>query len=177
MRGEPTKPVELRPRNQSGRRPGQGKGQVAASAKRIADFDRQNKALELRRAGMTYEAIAKNLGYRGPTGSRKAILTAMRKAIQEPADDVRQLELARLDRMQAGVWAAAITGDAASIVAVLKIMARRALYLGLDAPVKVDITVEWLAEVRRRAVEDGLDPDAAVAEAEMILARSMGQKR
>ena len=47
---------------------------------------------------------------------------------------VRSLELARLDEMLLGLWGKASRGELQSVDRVLKILERRARYLGLDAP-------------------------------------------
>ena len=109
------------------------------TAAKIAVKDRQAKALELRRSGMSYPAIAAELGYRHPTGALHAVEAALRRAIQEPAAEVRQLEVDRLDRLMLAWWKLGTADppdkDAAEMV--MKYMARRAKLLGLDAPVKV----------------------------------------
>ena len=48
---------------------------------------------------------------------------------------------------------------------ILRVMERRARLLGLDVPERIDIT----ARIRERAIEEGLDPDLALAAAERIL--------
>jgi len=78
---------------------------------------------------------------------------------------VRALELERCDRLQAAVWPAATQGDVAAVAAVLRIMERRARYLGLDAPVLVDVGLR----VRVLAEALGLDPEAAAVEAERLV--------
>ena len=104
------------------------------SEKRLAELDKQRQALEFRKAGLGFEAIARQLGYRGPSGAYYAVATAMRRTLQEPADELRALELARLDNLLRGIWVEARTGNVAKIDRVLKIMDRRASLLGLDAP-------------------------------------------
>lgn len=108
--------------------------ETIASGNRIDAAQKQRQALELRKAGVGYVAIAQKLGYSGPSGAHKAVTTALRKTIQEPADDLRTLELERLDRMQAALWEQVQKGHQGAIDRVLKIMQRRADLLGLDAP-------------------------------------------
>jgi hypothetical protein len=50
----------------------------------------------------------------------------------EDLETIRKTELARLDRMQAAISAKAEAGDKAAIATALKIMERRAAYIGLD---------------------------------------------
>src|SRR5207253_10591831 len=116
-------------------------------------------------AGASFDAIARTLGYRARSGAHKAVLAALHETLVEPADAVRQLELDRLDRLLLAVWQPACGGDYRAIEIVLKLMDRRAAYLGLDAPQRIDIE----ARIRTMAAELGLDPDEAIAEAGRIV--------
>ena len=46
------------------------------------------------------------------------------------ADEVRRLELERLDQLQLGLWLKACKGDVSAVLGVLRIMQRRAKLLG-----------------------------------------------
>jgi hypothetical protein len=102
---------------------------------------KERQALEFRRAGMTYEAIADRLGYANKSVAFKLIDRALKRTNQGEAEDVRALEVDRLDRLQMGLWANAIAGDVASARTVIRLMERRSRLLGLDAPTKIDATV------------------------------------
>jgi len=115
-------------------------GESKASGKRIAAAERRGQALALRKAGLGYAAIARQLGYAGPSGAHKAIMTALHAVTREPARELVELEVARLDDLLLGLWADARKGNVAKIDRVLKIMARRAVLLGLDAPHRVAVT-------------------------------------
>jgi hypothetical protein len=137
------------------------------SVRRLQAIERQRQALELRLAGTTLPEIARVLGYASASGAAGAIDSAIRRMLQEPAEKVRAYELARLDRLLMAIWPAAIRGDLQAIRRALDIMERRAKYLGLDAPAKVDIS----GMVREEAQRAGLSPDdvdAAVREADRI---------
>lgn len=64
-------------------------------------------------------------------------LTRLRKETAERAEVVRDLELARLDRLFNTHFDRAVRGDKTAVDRCLRIMDRRAKYLGLDKPVKV----------------------------------------
>jgi hypothetical protein len=102
--------------------------------------EREEKALAFRKAGLTYQAIAKHCGYSSHEGARLAVFRSMErltKICNEKAEEVRRIEIERLDAMLAALWhRAAMQGDEAAIDRVLKIQARRAALLGLDAPAK-----------------------------------------
>lgn len=110
---------------------------------------RRAMALELRLQGGTYRAIAEQMKGAGldfvnekysHVAAYKDIqdeMSFIRENISDLAEDVRLMELARLDAMTAGVWDAAEGGDIYAIDAMLKLMSRRAKYLGIDSPKKV----------------------------------------
>ena len=110
------------------------------SPRRLNAAERQRQALELRKAGATYEVIAQKLGYRGPSSAYGAIKSALHKTLQPPADEVRALEIERLDALLLALWPQARQGNHGAIDRVLKVMERRARLLGLDAPTRTDIT-------------------------------------
>jgi hypothetical protein len=87
--------------------------------------------VRLRIRGETFHRIAETLGV---TVGRAYQLVdeAMRETVQEPAEDLRQLELARLDMMMPAVMEKARRGRLRSIYTMLRIMERRARLLGLD---------------------------------------------
>jgi hypothetical protein len=148
-----------------------------ASKQRLDALDREVAALELRRAGLTYDAIARRLDYRNRSGAWHAVRAGLTATLQAPADELRTLELSQLDRMQVAIWDKAIAGNLRAVDRVLKIMRRRAQLLGLDAPrqvaVSVGVTVQQMAE--KMAARYGLDVAEVLTEAEWILAEMRGE--
>lgn len=107
--------------------------------RRVKAHTRQLQALELRKAGLTYARIAEICGYASKIGAHKAVQAAIRSTLREVAEDVRSLEIDRLDALMTGVYPQAIKGNQGAIDRVLRIMERRAKLLGLDAPVQQEI--------------------------------------
>jgi hypothetical protein len=105
-----------------------------SSADMIDAALRQTEALSLRQAGKTFAEIAAKLGYSDHSGARNAVLAALRENAAEPNAEMRALELARLDALQAALWLNATAGHLGAVDRVLKVMERRARILGLDAP-------------------------------------------
>jgi hypothetical protein len=105
--------------------------------KRYESRQRQAQALELRKAGATYQVIADQLGYKTRDSARKAIFAALDNITRGPAEDVKAMEILRLDSMLMALWTKARQGNEFSIDRVLKIMERRARLVGLDAPTKI----------------------------------------
>ena len=115
---------------------------MANPQRQVDALQRQKQALELRCAGRSYRDIAEALGYRGPSGAHSAVMSALKRTLQEPADELRKLEVARLDRMLWALWKQVIKGDGGAIDRVLRIMERRAKLLGIDAPTRTQVTGE-----------------------------------
>ena len=103
-------------------------------------LDRQLKALELRKAGVSYEDIAKALGWAHKNGAWYAVKHAIALVKREPAQALITLEAERLDKMQQALWAKAIKGDYGAVDRIIKLMERRARLLGLDAPESVELS-------------------------------------
>lgn len=96
--------------------------------------ERMAKALEYRRAGLDYRTIGERLGV-SHTIAHHDVRDALHLLVAEPAEDVRRLELERLDVLLRVALDKAIRHkDMRAVETVLKIMDRRAKYLGLDVP-------------------------------------------
>lgn len=90
-------------------------------------------AYEMRVAGVDWETIADKLGYATPDTARTSVLNHVKKQYQpRDVDEIVELELMRLDRLQLLEWRKAQKGDGRAVQNILKIMERRASYLGLD---------------------------------------------
>ena len=117
-----------------------GGGESKHSPRRIVAVEQQAKALEYRKMGLSYPQIAEKVGFASPQAAWYACDSAMKRTVQEPAQAVRELELARLDAMFVGVYSNACRGDLQSATTALSIMSRRARLLGLDAPERKELT-------------------------------------
>lgn len=133
----------------------------------VQSLDRHLKALELRKAGVSYRHIAEQLGYRGVSGAHSAVARALKKAIQEPAAEVLKLELERLDALLLALWSDAKRGNYGAIDRTLKIMERRSKLLGLDIVttttqnLNIDMSTLTIAQVER--IAHGEDPIGVLA--------------
>ncbi|MFD6035735.1 hypothetical protein ACFWHF_14510 [Streptomyces griseoincarnatus] len=116
---------------------------------------------------MSYRRIGEALGI-APSTAFEAVQRALKEIVQEPAEEVRRLELERLDGMYEHVLGVLerqhvtvsqgrvvrlqnpdtgqeepIPDDGpilAAVTTLLKIQERRAKYLGLDSPSRVDLS-------------------------------------
>ena len=122
----------------------------------IAD-DNARACFDLRKKGYSQTAIGEQLGITQSAVSRclKRYLEKLRAEILEDAEEVRAMELERLDAMLVPMLRLATEeGDPQSVDRALRIMERRAKLLGLDAPTRTEIK----AEVTARADYSRLDP-------------------
>lgn len=113
-----------------------GGGESKHSERRIESVELAAQALEYRKMGVSYSQIAEKLGYKSPQSAWNAVESALKRTLQEGADEVRRLELARLDAMFFAVYSNATRGDLMAINSAINIMNRRAKLLGIDAPVQ-----------------------------------------
>lgn len=101
---------------------------------------RRVKALELRKTGMHYRAIAAACGVSVETAYAdvQAELRALRDATVKTAEEVKELELRRCDQLLRDLHSKkGNKGQARVATAIVRVMERRAKLLGLDAPTKV----------------------------------------
>jgi len=96
--------------------------------------EKELRVLELRRAGFTFQRIAEEVGYKQASGAQRALERIMARNIPQAPNEYRWQELDRLDRMQVALWPRAMKGDDRAINTIIRLMERRAGYLGIDAP-------------------------------------------
>lgn len=86
---------------------------------------------------LPFHRIAEELGYSDPSGAYRAVKRAMDRLHQEPADDLRRVEVETLDNLFRIAFAKAQQpgpGQMGAVEKCIMIMDRRAKLLGLDAP-------------------------------------------
>ncbi len=131
----------------------------------------------LRSAGLTYRAIADDLGLCDASAARKCVERALLATVAEPAEELRRLELMKLDQLSVAAWEILednhVRVSAGRVMflddeplpdtrpvlqavdRLLKIAERRARLCGLDAPIQVSgITMDAVdAEIVRLDAE------------------------
>lgn len=110
--------------------------------RRTAAAERAKQAVNLRIAGATFAQIGERIGVSTQAAHKMVVkhLDETRRLTAESAEQLRDMELKRLDAMQAALWPDAMRGDEQKVDRVIRIMGRRAALLGLDAPAKQEIT-------------------------------------
>jgi hypothetical protein len=135
---------------------------ASTSAAEIRRAERRALATELRRSGLSYERIAEQVRQRYPETKydRSAAYQDVRRVLDdllnEHAPYVLAEELSRLNAMTASIWTQVRRGDLQAIDRMIKIMERRAAYLGLDSPVQHQLFGPGGGPVQ---VADVTDPD------------------
>lgn len=112
-----------------------------SKAQRAQTAERRSKAIQLRLAGADWTQIADALGYADRAAACKDVTRALEAHVatqRAGAEVLRETELQRLDRLQRGLWPAAIAGDTKSADTVLRVIDRRMRLLGLDVPPDVE---------------------------------------
>jgi hypothetical protein len=142
-------------------RPRNGKGRFVRS---VDSAERDREAARMRTQGHPYREIADTLGYADEAGAHRAVAKILKETVQEAADELRKVEVERLDALLQVAWDVmmrehvAVSGGKVVTVAddegnevplrddgptlaaldrVIKIADRRAALLGLDAPQKI----------------------------------------
>jgi hypothetical protein len=142
----------------------------ASRAQRANTAQRRREAIDMRMAGASYQKIADALGYATRGAACQDVTRALEQAVAEQTQSVeayREEELQRLDELLAEAWAILkkdhvtvshgkliyddrtgepLLDDGPTLQAIdriLKIQERRAKFLGLDAPTRIEaITID-----------------------------------
>lgn len=90
---------------------------------------RRTQAIGLLAAGHTYQRIADQLGYSSRSTAYNDIKKTLTQQQHHAVEELRALELERLDTATRAIFQDVAKGDLKAIDALLKIMARRARYV------------------------------------------------
>ncbi len=83
---------------------------------------RRTRAIELRAAGLSYDQIATEVGYTNRGTAYNVVTQALAARQAHSVDQMRGLELARLEAAHAALWPRAMQGHVPSVAAVLRIL-------------------------------------------------------
>lgn len=112
-----------------------------SSGRRLTAAERKEKALELRKAGCSYQAIGDAIGTSKQQAHRTvtAALVEIRTQTAEEAEDLRRLELERIDALFFEAYSKARQGNLAAIDRCVRLSERRCKILGLDAATRSEV--------------------------------------
>lgn len=138
------------------------------SPKKIDYALRRGAALKLRVAGIPYPVIADRLKYSSVETCRKDIQKGIKSVVREPAEELVDIELMRLDHLTVGLMQEFDQGDRKMVDQILRVMVRRSAYLGLDHEKRKDVgnsdIDQWLAGMVGDKPDLELDPDDVLGE-------------
>lgn len=89
------------------------------------------RAVELAVEGYSYEEIARRVGYTNRGSAHRAVFKALGEREVQAVEELRHVELDRLEQLHATYWPKAIEGDRAAAQVILKVMDRRIRLQGL----------------------------------------------
>lgn len=146
-------------------------------------LERERQVLELRQAGVTYAQIAERVGFANPGTAKRAFDRALARVHYPQVSQARDLEAARLDRLQAAHWTKALKGDDKATGHVMRIIDLRIRLLGLshadgiaerEARVN-ELQAALMAQTIRAVIEDlPLTPDQRADALRTIATRVAG---
>lgn len=144
-------------------------GRKKQEGKKLRMAERRAKSVTLYKAGWTYRDIAAELDVSHDTIAKdiQTTLAQYAKISEKEAEEIRFVHVERIQAAVKAIWQSVGKGNLKAIHTLIRLMEREAKLLGLDAPTKVDLE----HRVRRMADEMGLDPEAAVREAEKVIKR------
>lgn len=109
-------------------------GRTPTRPRMVLAKTRAQEAIELRMQGLTFEAIAGQIGVTREA-ARKAVLRALEEtnqAIAERADELRSIEAQRLERITEVLWPRVLEGDLKAIDRVIRTRESFRRLTGLD---------------------------------------------
>ncbi len=114
------------------------KRQSSTSPQKVKAAERRRQAVALRLSGATYQQIGDKLGVTSSAAHLqvKQELETRAKQSEGKIVELRQIELARVDRVLLAIWDKVLKSDYKAIDKFVKLSERRAKLLGLDAPVQ-----------------------------------------
>lgn len=107
---------------------------------------RRKQAVQLRLAGVDMETIYQQLKGQGYSSADhvsmdlKRARERSRAQLDGSVEDLRELQLDRLERLLAATWPKAVTGATASIDTAARLIAQICKIKGLDAPTQVELS-------------------------------------
>ncbi len=134
----------------------------------------RRKALDLRIAGLPYDRIAQALGCSKAQAHRyvTAALEETRNRVAEQVEQVREMELQRIDAIVVSLWQK--RGDPRVADTLLRAGERRSKLLGLDAPERSEVT-DKRSSIIAQAIADAHPELAEIVFGAAVAGRVVGR--
>jgi hypothetical protein len=143
----------------------------ASKAKRAQVAERRTKAIAMVLAGVDYDTIAERLGYASRGAAHTDVdraLSANLTNLKDKAQQLREMQAMRYQRLLAAVWPKALKADLKAVETAARLVDRVVKLWGLAEPDKLDldvtgqITAEDLLAIVRATPEGDEDPGAVL---------------
>lgn len=119
--------------------------------------EKKARILRMRVSGASWSSIAAAEGYKDASGPLNLVKRELRNQVSEAVDDLRAVELARLDEIQRVLWPRVLEGDLDAIDRILRLTALRARLTGMEKQTVVQdskIEIVWNKQWGRPPGED-----------------------
>lgn len=131
----------------------------ASKAQRAAAAKKRAQATALRVAGVDWATIAERVGYASAGAACTAVGEALKANLREQdqnVDELRALGLAKVNRLQAAFWPAAIQDkDPKAAKVVLECIRQEARFQGTEAPTRINMEAQRLADEILAVFDEG----------------------
>ncbi|MFM9594100.1 hypothetical protein ACKI16_23885 [Streptomyces scabiei] len=122
----------------------------ASRAQRAAAARKRAEATQLRIAGVDWATIADRVGYASPGAACTAVGEALKANLREQdqnVEELRALGVAKVNRLQAAFWTEAVVKkDIKAAKIVLECIRQEARFQGTEAPTRVNLEAQRLAD-------------------------------
>lgn len=132
------------PRNKDGKPVGTA-GRTHSGITEAERLSQEDRALDLKRLGVSDRAIATELGVTHATVQNR-IKAALSRSVDLKADEYRTLVTQRLENLWGNLQAGIQQGDTRAITSGLGVLDRLAKIHGLDAPIQHEVVMESEAD-------------------------------
>lgn len=128
-----------------------------ATEAKLTEAERRRMALDLRLAGMTYEQIADECGWKAKSSAKRAVDREIALVPRESAAQLKTMQLEILNQAKLSIFTSVRVGDVFSIDRLMKILDHEARLEGLyqlpEASASVEVKVAF-ADLLTRAQAD-----------------------
>lgn len=122
-----------------------------SAAWRTAVRIKEQQALDLHLAGVTFDRIAEQLGYQGRGQAWRAVHRLLARNESEGVEHLKASKGAQLDRLMVAIMPAALRGEPKAVSEARRLNESYRRLFGLDSPIKVEQTVR--GEVDQAIIE------------------------
>jgi len=143
-------------------KPGKSMDGKRTAADDIAIAERNKKILDLRIGGMSFPAIARQVGLSGPGAVFKIYRKLIREVYRESAEEALTLEIEKTNRVHMALFPRAIGSkdlppDYKAVDCLVKVWSRYDSLLGIDARTVIQIEQHRDHGERIKALEQGIE--------------------